>query len=173
MYINCLWFIEQARETVFKRFTMEICEVIWIFTNDLWKTGSWKGKVYFFVYIKVYINICHLADTFIQSDLQSCMLTFYVWVTPETISSPPLSPQHGHSQSCVHTHTEHYICQMIWKSVEYLLDATPTKILQKYEILCFSICSKRWTSWTFPNQNALSVSTHAKLTHLPPYPHGG
>jgi hypothetical protein len=26
--MNCLWFIEQARETVFKPFTMKICEVI-------------------------------------------------------------------------------------------------------------------------------------------------
>jgi hypothetical protein len=25
-------------------------------------------------------NICHLADAFIQSDLQSCVHTFYVWV---------------------------------------------------------------------------------------------
>ena len=27
-------------------------------------------------------NICHLADAFIQSDLQSCVHTFYVWVVP-------------------------------------------------------------------------------------------
>ena len=27
-------------------------------------------------------NICHLADAFIQSDLHSCVHTFYVWVVP-------------------------------------------------------------------------------------------
>ena len=36
-FINCSWFIEQAWETVFKPFTMKICEVILIFTNYLWK----------------------------------------------------------------------------------------------------------------------------------------
>ena len=48
MFMNCLWFNEQEWETVFKPFTMKICEVIWIFTNYLWKTGSWKREVYFF-----------------------------------------------------------------------------------------------------------------------------
>ena len=43
MFINCLWFIEQAWETVFKPFTMKICEVIWVFM----KTGSWKRDVSF------------------------------------------------------------------------------------------------------------------------------
>ena len=49
MFINCLWFIEQAWEweTVFKPFTMKICEVIWICTNYLWKTGSWGRDVSF------------------------------------------------------------------------------------------------------------------------------
>ena len=31
-----------------KPFTMKICEVIWIFPNYLWKTGSWKREVSFF-----------------------------------------------------------------------------------------------------------------------------
>ena len=49
MFINCLWFIEQAWETLYnKPFIMKICEVIWIFTNYLWKTGSWKRDVSFF-----------------------------------------------------------------------------------------------------------------------------
>ena len=48
MFINCLRFIEQAWETVFKPFTMKICEVIWKFTNYLWKTGSWKRDHSFF-----------------------------------------------------------------------------------------------------------------------------
>ena len=48
MFINCLWFIEQAWKTVFKPFTQKICEVICIFTNYLWKTGSWKRDVSFF-----------------------------------------------------------------------------------------------------------------------------
>jgi hypothetical protein len=30
----------------------------------------------------IYNNICRLADAFIQSDLQSCVHTFYVWVVP-------------------------------------------------------------------------------------------
>ena len=33
MFINCLWFIEQAWETVFKPLSMKICEVIWIFNK--------------------------------------------------------------------------------------------------------------------------------------------
>jgi hypothetical protein len=48
MFINCLWFIEQAWETVFKPFTMKISQVIRIFTNYLWKTGSWKRDASFF-----------------------------------------------------------------------------------------------------------------------------
>ena len=49
-----LWSIEQAWETVFKPFTMKIWEVIWIFMNDLWTTGSWKKDVSFlaeFIYL--------------------------------------------------------------------------------------------------------------------------
>ena len=49
MFIHCLWFIEQAWETVFKPFPMKICEVIWIFTNDLWETGYWKRDISFFL----------------------------------------------------------------------------------------------------------------------------
>ena len=43
MFISCL-----AWETVFKPFTMKICEVISIFSNYLWKTGSWKRDLSFF-----------------------------------------------------------------------------------------------------------------------------
>jgi hypothetical protein len=60
MFINSLWFIEQAWETVFKPFTMKICEVIWIFTNYLWKTGSWKREVSFFaefITISIYLFV--------------------------------------------------------------------------------------------------------------------
>ena len=68
MFSNCLWFIEQAWETVFKFFTMKICEVIWIFINYLWKTGSWKSKkinVPEFIYlygILAYIFRQHLGN---------------------------------------------------------------------------------------------------------------
>ena len=48
MFINCLWFIEHAWETVFKPFTMKIYQAIWIFMNYLWKTGSYKRAVSFF-----------------------------------------------------------------------------------------------------------------------------
>ena len=58
MFINCLWFIEQAWETVFKPFTMKICEVIWIFANDLWKTGSWKGDVSFYAEFRCKFAVC-------------------------------------------------------------------------------------------------------------------
>ena len=51
MFINCLWFIEQAWETVFKPFTMKICEVISIFTNYLWKTGSWKREFSILIFL--------------------------------------------------------------------------------------------------------------------------
>ena len=70
MLNNCLWFIERTWETVFKPFTMKICEVIWIFTNYLWKTGSWKREVSFFaeftlnrvfiLFSQVLVCICNL-----------------------------------------------------------------------------------------------------------------
>jgi hypothetical protein len=40
-------------------------------------------------------NICHLADAFIQSDLQSCVHTFYVWVVPG-IEPTNCSSDHSH-----------------------------------------------------------------------------
>ena len=45
--------IDQAWELVFKPFTMKICEVIWIFTNYLWKTGFWKRDISFFSWVYV------------------------------------------------------------------------------------------------------------------------
>ena len=52
MFITCLWFIEQAWETVFQPFTMKICEVI---LNFLWKTGSWKTFLFLLsLYIYIY-----------------------------------------------------------------------------------------------------------------------
>ena len=51
-----------------KRSLKHFCEQA--FLIDLARV-SWKD-----------INICHLADAFIQSDLQSCVHTFYVWVVP-------------------------------------------------------------------------------------------
>ena len=39
----------------------------------MWRTSLWGNNNN---------NICHLADAFIQSDLQSCVHTFYIWVVP-------------------------------------------------------------------------------------------
>ena len=30
---------------------MKICVIIWVFTNYLWKTGSWKRDIYFFCWV--------------------------------------------------------------------------------------------------------------------------
>jgi hypothetical protein len=35
-------------------FTMKICEVIWIFTKYLWKTGSWKGMFLYLLRLNVH-----------------------------------------------------------------------------------------------------------------------
>ena len=48
MFINCLWLIEQAWETVFKPFAMKICEVIIIFYLIVFeRQGLEKGKFLF------------------------------------------------------------------------------------------------------------------------------
>ena len=47
MLIHCLWFIVQALETVFKPFTMKICEVILIFRIIFESQGPEKGMFLF------------------------------------------------------------------------------------------------------------------------------
>ena len=53
MFINCLWFNEQAWETVFKPFTMKICEVIWIFKMIFERQGPEKGTFLFLLSLAV------------------------------------------------------------------------------------------------------------------------
>jgi hypothetical protein len=48
MFTNCLWFIEQAWETVFKPFTMKICEELFGFLLIVFeRQGPEKGTFLF------------------------------------------------------------------------------------------------------------------------------
>jgi hypothetical protein len=63
MFINCLWFIEQAWETVLKPFTMKIYEVIWIFQNIFERQGPEKGTFLLLQSSHTYIPISAYKNT--------------------------------------------------------------------------------------------------------------
>ena len=71
MFINCLWLIEQLWETVFKPFTMKICEVIFGFLLNIFeRQGPEKRDVSFFccsVYVK--FRLSQAKATYLTSDL--------------------------------------------------------------------------------------------------------
>ena len=46
MFINSLWFIEQAWETVFNLLQWRSVKLFGFFFKYLWKTGSWKREVF-------------------------------------------------------------------------------------------------------------------------------
>ena len=68
MFMNCLWFNEQAWETVFKPFTFKISEVIWIFYELSLKDRVLK--IGFFFLLSLYTKVCGHPFKLVDSEKQ-------------------------------------------------------------------------------------------------------
>lgn len=59
-----------------------------------WLTITWPTSVHYYhpqiTHTHVWDNRCHLAEAFIQSDVQSCVHTFFIWVAP--VGNKPPDP---------------------------------------------------------------------------------